>query len=87
MDYSQMVKLPEFITKNSEFEFEKYGGEGEVISKDIRKGYDGNEFILHILSDVNSTYNKCWYLEPTSEGYSGLVFSNNEWVEFTYERL
>ena len=87
MDYSQMVKLPEFITKNTEFEFEKYGGEGEVISKDIKTGYDGNEFVLFIITDDKSEYNNCWYLEPTSEGYSGLVFTNNEWIEFNYKRL
>lgn len=82
MENTPKVKLPDFITKNTEFEFEKYGGEGEVISKDITTGYEGNEFVLLIITDDNSSYNNCWYLEPTSEGYSGLVYSNNEWIEY-----
>jgi hypothetical protein len=83
MDYSNKVRLPEFITKNTEFEFEKFGGEGEVISKGITTGYEGNEYVLYIIEDVNSKYNNCWYLEPTGVDYCGLVFYDDEWTEYT----
>jgi hypothetical protein len=86
MENTPKVKLPEFITKNTQFDFEKYASEGEVISKGLTTGYDGDEFVLLIITDENSKYKDCWYLDPTNDGYSGLVYSNNEWIEFTLKK-
>jgi len=83
MDYSHLLKLPDFVTKNVEYEHEKHMGEGEIISKDTIKGYDGNEYIIVKINNTQSQYNGCWYLSPIGEGYEGFVFSNNQWISLT----
>lgn len=87
MDYTHLLKLPDFVIKNIEFESDKYKGEGEIISRDTIKGYEGDEYIIVKINDVNSKYYGCWYLSPIGEGYEGLVYSNNQWISITIKGI